>query len=125
MKINEIEKNTGKKIKIKEKIVIKIFQHKAKKELKAIAEDKPSSKGKTAKILGIIGLVLLVIPYTALAALPLSIIAIVMGSNALKENPKDKNARTGKILGWITLGLFVLLLLAAIIFIAEYAGFWG
>lgn len=123
LKIKEIKKNTGKKFNLIEKISFKLFQHQLKKELNKSISDEPSKKGKTSKILGIIGLVLLFVPYATLAALPLSIIAIVTGTDAAKENPNDKNARTGKILGWITLGLFVVFLLAALLFIA-YAGFF-
>ena len=124
LKIKEIEKDAGKKFTLKEKIFIKLFQLQLKKELNRNTNDEPSKKGKTSKILGITGLVLLFVPYATLAALPLSIIAIVMGTNAANENPNDKNARTGKILGWITLGLFILFLIAALIFIATYAGFF-
>lgn len=119
LKIKVIEKDAGKKFTLKEKISIKLFQLQLKKELNRNTNDEPSKKGKTSKILGIIGLVLLFVPYATLAALPLSIIAIVMGTNAAKENPKDKNARTGKILGWITLGLFTLFLIVAIIILAS------
>lgn len=122
MKIREAEKLLGRKLTLKEKVAFKIAQFKIKKGLKAKAEGK-SSKGQTAFILSLIGICLLVIPYASIASLPLAIIGLVMGSQAKKENPDDKKARTAVILSLVTLGLIVLAVLLVIAILAS-GGFW-
>ena len=120
MKIKEAEKLLGRKFTLKEKIAFKIAQLKLKKDLKTKAEGK-SSKGKTAMILGIIGLAVLLIPYGIIASIALAIIAIVMGSQARKENKNDGKAQAGIILGIVTLALIAL----AIILVAIWLASWG
>ena len=122
MKIKEAEKILGRKFTIKEKIAFKFAQLKLKKELKAKAEGK-SSKGQTAFVLSLIGLCLLIVPYAALASLPLAIIGLVMGSQAKRENPDDGKARTAIILSLVTLGLIALAILLVVALIAS-GGFW-
>ena len=69
----EIEKATGKKLKLIEKIQLKIFQRKYKGAFAPI-EGEPTERqkkqGKIAMILGIIGVVFLFIPYVNLIAIP-------------------------------------------------------
>lgn len=122
MKIKEAENILGRKFTLKEKIAFKIAQLKLKKEVKAKAEGS-SSKGQTAFILSLIGLCLLIVPYATIASLPLAIIGLVMGSQAKKENPDDKKARTAVILSLVTLGLIVLAVLLVVAIIAS-GGFW-
>jgi len=122
LKIKEIERIAGRKLNLKEKIAFKIYQFKLKKQLKLNNDVEKSPKGQTAFILGLIGICLLVIPYVTIAALPLSILAIVIGSKAKKENPKDKKAKTGIILGIITLGLFVVAFLFVLAVLASFGG---
>lgn len=122
LKIKDVEKLTGRKLKLKEKIAFKIYQLKLKKELKKKDKDEKPSKGQTAFILGLIGICSLVVPYVSIAALPLAILAVVIGSNAKKENPNDKKAQTGMILGIITLGLFALAILLVVALIGAYGG---
>jgi hypothetical protein len=125
LKIKEYEKFTGQKLTLKEKIAFKIVQHNLKKELQTGKKPETRNKGKTALILGIIGLALVFVPYAAIASIPLAIIAIVMGNEAKKINPADKKARTGVILGWCTLGLILLLLIIGIIFLFAFVGSFG
>src|SRR5512138_984091 len=101
MKIKEAENILGRKFTLKEKIAFKIAQLKLRKELKAKAEGS-SSKGQTAFILSLIGLCLLIVPYASIASLPLAIIGLVLGSQAKRENPDDKKARTAVILSLVT-----------------------
>lgn len=123
MKVKEFQKLTGKKLTLKEKIAFKIVQGKIKKQLKA-KEGETSDKGKTAMILGIIGLALLFIPYGIIASIPLAILAIVNGSQARKKDPNNGKALTGIILGWVTLGLLVLFLIIALIWLASGGWFF-
>lgn len=120
IKPKEAEKLLGKKLTLREKLALKIAQGKLKKALRAKEEGK-SSKGQTAMILGIIGLACIVIPYGIVASIPLGILAIVLGSQARKENKNDGKAQTGIILGIVTLGLVAL----AIILVAIWLASWG
>jgi hypothetical protein len=120
MKPKEAEKILGKKMTLREKLALKIAQGKLKKALKSNEEGK-SSKGQTAMILGIIGIACIVIPYGILASIPLGILAIVLGSQAKRENKNDSKAQTGIILGIVTLGLVGL----AIILVAIWLASWG
>lgn len=123
MKIKEIEKIFGRKLTIREKIAFKIAQHKIKKVLRSQTEGK-ESKGQTAFILSLIGLCLLIVPYANLASLPLAIIGLTMGIKAKKENPNDTKAQTAIILSIVTFGLIVLGIIAIIIWIAAWGGWW-
>ena len=111
MKVKEIEKMIGRKLKLKEKIAFKIFQWEIKKDVKRTKKTGEPDKGKTAMILGIIAAGSLFIPFVNLAAFPLAILAIVIGSNAKREDPKNRKARTG------SLGIVTLAFLVAIAFI--------
>lgn len=121
MSTKEFEKFVGRKLTLKEKIILKLTQKKIKKSIAKNAEGK-SSKGQTAFILSLIGLVALVIPYLSIASLPLAIIGLVLGAQAKKENPKDSKANTAIILSIVTLGLIVLAVLLIIAILAT--GFW-
>ena len=122
IKINELEKITGRKLKLKEKIAFKIYQYKIKKDLKYKQKEKPS-KGQTAFTLGLISLVVFFIPYVNLASLPLAVVALIIGSKAKKENPKDSKAKTGVILSIISMGLFALALVLVVAILAS-GTFW-
>ena len=120
--IKDLQKLAGRKFSLKEKISFLIL----KKSLKHKTGDS-QSKGQTALIFGIGALVLLIIglfvPFVILGALVSSILAIVVGTAALKKDRSDTNALVGKLLGWITLGLIALLLILAVIIISS-SGFW-
>ena len=120
VKPKEAEKILGRKMTLREKLALKIAQGKLKKALKSKEEGK-SSKGQTAMILGIIGIACIIIPYGILASIPLGILAIVLGSQARRENKNDGKAQTGIILGIVTLGLVAL----AIILDAIWLASWG
>ncbi len=125
MSVKDFEKLSGKKLTLKEKIGFKILQQKLKKDPAFFEKVNASSKGKTALILGIIGLAVLFIPYLFIASIPLAILAIVMGNKAVKENPEDKKGKTARILGWVTLGLVLVLLLTALLIVLAFAGVFG
>ena len=113
----------GRKLKLKEKIAFKLFQWKLKKGLLHKKEER-SQKGKTALILGIIGIATLFIPYLILASIPCAILAIVFGNQAKKSDPGDGNAKAGVILGWVTIGVFIIAL-AIVIAVLSSGSFWG
>jgi hypothetical protein len=121
LSIKEIQKLAGRKLKLKEKIAIKVFQWKIKNGFIHTKPEEGKDKGKTAMIFGIVALASLLIPIPyigGLASLVSTVLALVLGYQAKKENPNDKNARTAIVLGWITVGLYVL---AAAIVIAVLA----
>lgn len=124
-KIKDLQKLTGRKFSLKEKIAIVILKKKLKHRPK-----EGSSQGQTALIFGIGALVLFALGFLVpaagiplLASLLSSILAIVVGSVAKKKDPSDRKAHAGKLLGWITLGLIALLLILATVLIASWS--WG
>jgi hypothetical protein len=124
LKLKDVKKLLGRKLTIKEKIGFIVLKHK----LKHPPKHKDSeNKGATSQIFGIVGIALFVIglfvPYVILASLIAAIIAVVTGSVAKRQNPDDRKAHAGKLLGWITLGLITLLLLLAVALIASFS--WG
>jgi hypothetical protein len=120
LKMKEVQKLVGRKLTIKEKIGVKIYQWKLKKEVRKKKARSQSGKGQAAMILGIAGLALLFVPFLNIAAIPCMILAIVFGYQAKKANPDDRQAKTGIILGWIGVGIVVL---ATLLLIAIFAGF--
>lgn len=123
-KVKDVEKLLGRKMKLKEKIGFKILQHKLKKESYRKKGEPGAEKGKLAMILGIIGIACLLIPYAAIASIPLAILAIVFGNQAKKQNPNDGQAKAGVILGWVTLGLVTLAIILVVAILASWGG-WG
>jgi|SRR5436190_11777380 len=122
MKLKDLEKITGKKLSLKEKIAFKILQWKIKKGLTHEGTNK-KDKSKTAMILGIIGLASLFIPYLIVVSIPCTVLALVFGYEARKINPEDSKARTAIILGWISVGLYILALALVIAILATWS--WG
>lgn len=122
MKIKEAEKLLGRKMKLKEKLAFKAYQWSLKKGFYPVKPSDQSKKGNTAMILGIVAIVSLFVPFLGVAAIPSAILAIIFGNQAKKINPNDGQAKTGVILGWITIGLIALaiLLLASLLIISGY-----
>ncbi len=122
LKIKDLQRLTGKKLTLKEKIAFLIL----KKRLKHKTGDN-QSKGQTALIFGIGAIALFIIglfvPFVILGSLVSSILAIVVGTVARKKDRSDNNALVGKLLGWITLGLIALLFILAVIIITS-SSFW-
>ena len=118
LKVKDLEKLAGRKLTLKEKIAFVILKKKLKKE-----EDPNSKEGKTAFSFGIAAIALLVlglfVPYIILGSLIAGIVAVVMGSSALKKNPNDRKAHSARLLGWISLGLFALLLILVAIALSS------
>jgi len=120
MKVKDIEKITGKKLDLKERIAFKVFQWKLKNKFAHEKDDK-TDKGKTAMILGIIGISSFWIPYVGIASIPCTVLALVFGYQAKKINPDDSKAKTAIVLGWITVGLYVLITALVIAILATWS----
>ena len=109
LSMKEVQQLAGRKLKLKEKIAVKIYQWKIKKGIERQKTGEKKDKGQTAMILGIIGLASLFIPYAgAVISLVCTVLALVLGYQAKKEHPGNKKAKTAIILGWIAVGLYVL-----------------
>lgn len=78
-----------------------------------------SDLAQTAMILSIIGLAAILVPYVNLLSIPLAILGLVFGYKALRADPSNKKAKTAVILGWITLGLWILIGFLVLIFISA------
>lgn len=124
MKIKEIQKMAGRKLKLKEKLGIKLLQWKIKRELIKNKRESASEKGKTALILSIVGIGCLLIPYLGFAAIPLLILGLIFGYQARKANPGDKRAKAAITIGWVGIILFLLALVLVIAILASL-GSWG
>lgn len=104
MTVKDLEKLSGRKLKLKEKVAFKLIQLKAKKEIKTKEKVNYSKRSKTAFLLSILSLVtLIVIP----VSVTLAIISIILASKSLKENNEDKKARTAMGLSILALGLIL------------------
>jgi len=129
LSIKEVQKLAGRKLTLKEKIAVKIFQWKIKKGFKQAKKAEDKDKGKTAMIFGIAGLASLLIPIPyigGLAAIVCTVLALVLGYKAKKENPNDNKAKIAIILGWIAVGLSLLAILLLLIILSSWGGLgWG
>jgi hypothetical protein len=128
MKMKDVEKTMGRKLSLSEKIAIKITQWKIRKKGAAWFEKKALDKGTTALILGIAGIVFLLLPVPYLGGLvsvASIIMALILGYQAKKANPKDKNAKAAIILGWVGVGLIIAAFILVIALIASLGGGWG
>ncbi len=118
LKIRDIQKLTGKKLSLKQRIAFLVLKHQFRRQ----ADDK-QNPGQTAFIIGIVGLGLLIlglfVPYVILGSIFASILAIVLGSSAQKKDPADRKAHAAKLLGWITLGVTLIALIIAVIIVAA------
>jgi hypothetical protein len=126
--LKEVQQLAGRKLTLKEKIAVKVFQWKIKKGFNPLKKTETKDKGKTAMIFGIIGLASLLIPIPFigfLGSIVFTILALTMGYKAKKENPEDTRAKTAIILGWVTVGLFVLALILAVVILTTWSWGWG
>jgi hypothetical protein len=123
LRFKDIEKSIGRKLTLKEKIAFIVlkqkFRHKPKDSMNA---------GDISLILGIASLAFLalylLIPFSIVAAIGSAIAAIVTGHRTRKKDPTNKNAKIGKLLGWITVGLITAFFIALIIAFASI-GSWS
>lgn len=120
LKVRDIQKVIGRKLTLKEKISFLLLRH----QLKHKADPK-KSLSHTALICGIIAVVALVgglfIPALLIVSLMGSILSLVLGTIARRDDRSDKKALAAMLIGWITLGLLALLLLVIVIILASWS----
>ncbi len=103
---------TGKKLSLKERIGLKLFQLTGRSHVMTHGEptEKQAKYGKLSLILGLSSVVMLVLPIVNLFAVPAAIVGLVFGVKSLKGNNN-----TNGILGVVFSGLTLFLLLLFII----------
>jgi hypothetical protein len=123
-KEKELRKQLGRKLTLKEKVAFFLLKKKAKKMA--------AEEGKTGENSFVAGLIAIGLLVTGLFFAPLligsliaAIVAIASGSKALKIEPVNKKARTGRLLGWITIASLVGIAIAILVFLAIFAGALG
>jgi hypothetical protein len=125
IKIKDIEKITGKKLTLFQKIKFKILQKTLGKWDGGEMTEKQKKKAKLSLIFGLGSIVLLLIsmlPFVAilgLLSIPAAITAIVLGAQSLKGNSNSEGI-IGVVTGGITLALIMLALIVAIIFLSGF-----
>ena len=75
-------------------------------------------------ILGIIGLASLFVPYVQIISIPCAVLALVFGYQARKANPEDSKAKTAIILGWVTVGVILAIILVTIFIVVALLAAW-
>lgn len=124
LKVKDIQKLIGRKLTLKEKISFFILKQKLRHQPKESV-----NAGDVSLILGIAGLVFLALYflvgfYFMIPAVASAIVAIVTGHRTRKKDPTNKNAKIGKLLGWITVGLITAFFIAILIAFASI-GSWS
>lgn len=135
LKLKDLRKITGRKLTLKESIGFLLLKRQIKRNPDQVSryfmkqvvrkgkDAEGGSKGQTAFIFGLVGAGLLIlgffVPYIIIAAIAAAILAIVLGYIAKKENPGDKKAGAATLLGWITIGLFLAILIVAVIALSS------
>ena len=114
IKTKEIERLTGKKLNFFEKLQLKILQKKLKNFEKGEPTEKQKKQGTLSMLCGFVSFILLFISPLVLLAIPLGVLALVFGIQSLKGNSNAK-----AILGVVTGGLSLLLILVALILVAA------
>lgn len=123
IKAKDLERITGKKLTFFQKIKLKIAQAALRKFSGELTE-KQKKQAETSMILGIGSIVILllsgVLPFAGLLCIPAAILAIVFGAQSLKGNSNTKGI-VGVVTGGITLAIIVL----AIIILTAIIASWG
>ena len=143
-KLKDLQKLAGRKFTFKEKVSFwllkgqiknsgttsfsknlagKLLSKSTARKTKPSKKEEAGSLGHTAFIFGLVAAGLLVaglfLPYVIIGSLVSAILAIVLGTLGSKKDPSDAKARVGKLLGWITLGLIVILFTIVILAFAS------
>ena len=125
IKPKEIEKITGKKLTLFQKIKLKLAQKVLKKYSEEEMTAKQKKQARLSMILGILGMAFLfislspVLGYLGILAIPSAILAIIFGSQSLKGN-SNSEGMLGVITGGVTLALIII---AVIVVAIAFSGF--
>lgn len=118
MKLKDLEKLTGHRLTLKEKLAFKIFQAKLKKQIhKADKKDYPK-RSKIAFILSLLSLATVVLIPLSLV---LAVISILLAAKSIKQNEYDRKAKTAMGLSILAIGIIVVGLMIYGIFISDGA----
>lgn len=124
LKSKELRQLLGRKLTLKEKISFLFL----KKQLKKKAAER-KDPGEGTFVAGLIGgglfLAGLLFPPLLIGSLIAAIIAVGSAGPVLRKDPGNKKAKTGQILGWITIGLFLALLALAVAILSTLSWGWG
>lgn len=86
---------------LKERIVLKIFRRMQKKAVRKGSKADLKQKAQWSLVLGIAGIVFIFLPFGLLLSVGAIITALILGYQVRREDPKNKMARAGIILGWL------------------------
>ena len=120
LKVRDIEQLLGRRLTLKEKIGWMLVKRQFKKNRVARDDFDVNKKARSAKTFGILSLVSLIIPFAGLLSLPFAIVAIVMGSQVRRVDPKNRDAKTAITLGIVTIGIFVLTILIVLAVLSAF-----
>jgi hypothetical protein len=119
LRIKDIQRSIGRSLTLKEKISFFILKKKLSHQPKESV-----NAGNISLILGIASLAFillaLLLPYLLGVSIASAIVAIVTGHRTRKKDPDDKNAKIGKLLGWISLGLITAFFIVIIIALSSF-----
>jgi hypothetical protein len=125
IKPKDVEKITGKKLGLFQKMKLTLAQKILKKYSNDEMTTKQKKQARTSMILGILGLAFLFISlspfvgFMGILSIPLAILAIIFGSKSLKGN-SNSEGKIGVITGAATLGLIIVAVIVAAI---AFSGF--
>jgi hypothetical protein len=125
IKPKDVEKITGKKLSLFQKVKLKLAQKVLKKYSDGEMTPRQKKQARVSMILGILGLAFLFISlspfvgFLGILSIPLAILAIIFGSKSLKGN-SNSEGKIGVITGAATLGLIIV---AVIVIAIAFSGF--
>lgn len=124
LKVQDLRKMLGRKLSLKERISFLLLKKKLRKQA---AEGKDPGEGSfvAGLIAGGLFLAGLLFPPLLIGSFIAAIIAVASAGPVLRKNPGNKKAKTGQIIGWITIGLFLLLLALIVAILASLDFGWG
>lgn len=121
----QIEKLTGKKLTFFQKVKLRILQKAIKKYKNSDITDQQKKQANISMILGISSIVLLlvssiaVIGFLGILSIPAAILALVFGIKSLNGNSNTKGI-IGVITGGVTIGLILIALILILIFFSGF-----
>jgi hypothetical protein len=124
IKARDIEKITGKKLTLFQKVKLKIAQTVLKKYSNGEITEKQRKQARISMILGLVGIGLLLISlspfvgFLGILSIPAAILAVIFGSKSLKGNSNTEGV-IGVVTGGVTLALILLVLVLVAIVLSS------